>query len=99
MNYLNPATVTIPTDVNRPWGTAARNAAEGYGFFQLDMGLHKDFHLGSEARRLQFRGEAFNLLNTTNFQTANGTRSSSSFGSITRTFSQRVLQVAAKIIF
>ncbi len=98
-NYLNRATVSVPTDVSQPWGNAGRNIARGYGFFQLDIGLHKQFGLWSESSKLEFRAEAFNLLNQTNFQAPNGNISSSAFGSITTTFPARQLQFALKVLF
>ncbi len=99
VNYLNASTVTIPTDVSHPWGSAGRNIARGYPFYQLDLGLHKQFSLGGESRALEFRSEAFNLLNHTNFQAPDGNRSNSSFGSITSTFPARQLQFALKLMF
>jgi hypothetical protein len=99
LNYLNRATVSVPTDPSHPWGNAGRNVARGYGFFQLDMGLHKQFPLWSETRKLEFRAEAFNLLNQTNFMAPDANISNSSFGSITTTFPARQLQFAAKVIF
>ena len=98
-NYLNRATVLVPTDPSHPWGNAGRNIARGYPFYQLDIGLHKQFGLWSETSHLEFRAEAFNLLNQTNFFTPNSNISSSSFGSITQTFPARQLQFAMKVVF
>jgi hypothetical protein len=98
-NYLNPATVIIPTDPSQPFGNAPRNAARGTPFHQLDLGLHKSFGLKGEARRLEARIEAFNLLNKTNFQSANGNRSSSAFGTITSTYPARQMQLGVKFYF
>ena len=99
LNYLNRACVSVPTDPSHPWGNASRNSVRGYPFYQLDLGLHKQFGLPREGARLEFRAEAFNLLNQTNFQAPNSNISSSAFGSITSTFPARQLQFAAKILF
>ena len=98
-NYLNKNTVSIPTDPSHPWGTAGRNIARGYPLYQLDLGLHKQFPLWSETRRLEFRAEAFNLLNQTNFMAPNSSVSSTAYGSITSTFPARQLQFALKLEF
>ncbi len=47
-------------------GNAPRTSVRGPGFSTLDVGLSKEFPLG-EAARLQFRAEAFNVLNHPNF--------------------------------
>jgi hypothetical protein len=72
---------------------------KGYPFYQLDLGLHKQFGLWTERSRLEFRAEAFNILNQTNFQAPNSNISSSAFGSITSTFPARQLQFAMKLLF
>lgn len=97
-NYFNRTTVTIPTDPSRPFGNAGRNIARSNSFYQLDLGIGKDFVL-SEPARLQFRAEFFNLLNKTNFQAANGNRSSAAFGTITSTFDPRLIQFGLKLNF
>ena len=58
------------TDTHRPFGLG-RNAGIGPNFFSVDMRLTREFPL-SEAVSLQVTGEAFNLLNRTNFKTVNG---------------------------
>jgi hypothetical protein len=98
-NYLDRACVSVPTDPSHPWGNAGRNSVTGYPFYQLDLGLHKQFALPREGTRLEFRAEAFNIFNQTNFQAPNSNISSSAFGSITSTFPARQLQFAAKILF
>src|SRR5499433_1187070 len=78
-NYFNKSNITIPT-VDQPFGTAGRNIARGNAFFQLDLGLEKNFRLPiDEASRIQFRIEAFNLFNKTNFGAATSDRSSAAF--------------------
>ena len=58
------------TDTHRPWGLG-RNAGIGPDFFSVDMRLTRTIPL-SETVNLQVIGEAFNLLNRTNFKTVNG---------------------------
>ena len=70
INYLNPATVEIPTDRSQPFGNAPRNVARGPGFTQFDLGLHKAFGLGRDNTRLELRIEAFNLFNQTELRHA-----------------------------
>lgn len=96
--YLNLNSFSVPS-YTQPFGTAGRNIARSYPLYQLDFGLHKNFNLGSEARYLQFRAEAFNLLNQTNFQPPNTTFGNTSFGSITSTFPARQIQFALKLYF
>ncbi|MDQ6679330.1 MAG: TonB-dependent receptor [Acidobacteriota bacterium] len=98
-NYLNRATVLIPTDPSQPFGNSGRNNARSHAFYQLDAAMHKQFRLWSESSSLEFRAEAFNVFNQTNFQPANSNISSSSFGSITATFPARQLQFALKLLF
>lgn len=99
-NYLNAATVVIPTDRTKPFGNAGRNVARSHPLFQMDLGIHKDFRVPvKEGARLQFRAEMFNALNKTNFFPANGDRSSSAFGTIRTTFEPRQVQLALKFYF
>jgi hypothetical protein len=97
--YLNAAAFSVPSYA-QPWGNAPRNIARMPAFYDLDFGLHKKFPLGSEGRYLQFRAEAFNLQNRTNFAPA-GTLSSNSsgFGVFSSTFAPRQIQLALKLIF
>jgi len=97
--YLNAAAFSVPS-YTQPWGTAARNMVHDPAFYELDFGLHKNFSLLSEARYLQFRAEAFNMLNKTNFAPP-GTLSSNSsgFGVFSSSFPARQIQLALKLIF
>jgi hypothetical protein len=97
-NYLNAATVSVPTDPSRPFGTAGRNIVRAPAFFQFDLGLHKDFRV-TEGSRIEFRTEAFNLFNKTNFMAPNSNRSSNSFGTITSTQPWREIQMALRFVF
>jgi hypothetical protein len=100
-NYFNKANVIIPVDPLHPdpFGNAGRNTVRSYAIYQADLGVHKDFPLWSEGKRLEFRTELFNVLNKTNFQAPNSTAGSSAFGTIRSAFPARVIQVAAKIVF
>jgi hypothetical protein len=96
--WLNPATVVVPTDVSQPFGNAGRNIVRAPSLHQLNFGLHKDFSI-TERQTLQFRMEAFNFLNKTNFNPPNGNRSSGSFGQITSTQPARQIQFALRYAF
>jgi hypothetical protein len=69
----------------------------GFGFWELDMGLTKDFPL-TERARLQLRAEAFNLTNETNFGDPN-TLLGGTFGVVNSALPARELQFAGKIVF
>jgi hypothetical protein len=47
-------------------GNVGRNVLRGFGAWQIDFALHRTFRL-SERAGLQFRAEAFNILNHPNF--------------------------------
>jgi hypothetical protein len=97
-NYLDKNAVFAPTDPSKPFGTLARNAARGYGLFQLDLGLHKEFTV-TERVKLQFRSEIFNLTNQTNFGAPATGLSGSNYGSITSTLPARQVQFATRLSF
>lgn len=96
--YFDPACVVIPTDPSQPFGNAARNTARGDSIYQLDMALSKSFEVFKD-NRIEFRVEAFNVLNKTNFRAPNGNRSSAAFGTITQTYDPRQIQLGAKFVF
>ena len=102
-HYLNVAAFSVPA-VSQPFGNAGRNIARGPNFKELDFGVHKDFGFWSESSRLEFRAEAFNLLNTTNFNVNSGFNTtfapgSTSFGVFTTTLPARQVQMALKLVF
>ncbi|HKE02588.1 MAG TPA: TonB-dependent receptor, partial [Blastocatellia bacterium] len=98
-NDFNIPNISIPS-ANQPFGNAGRNIARSDPFYQLDFGLQKNFHLPiTEATRLEFRAEFFNLFNKTNFVAASSDRSSGTFGTIRGTFPARQIQLALKLSF
>ncbi len=101
--YLNASALTVPPGYQL-FGNAGRNALRGPAFGQLDLAAHKDFNLGSEARTLQFRVEAFNILNATNFaQPDTSLTDGANFGTftsaLTSVFPSRQVQVALRLSF
>jgi hypothetical protein len=101
VNVTDPA-LSLP-DNNHPYGTAGRNSVRFDPYYQLDMGLHKTFALYPESVKFDFRFEAFNVLNQTNYAypSSNFSPTSSSFGVVSAStiFPPRVLQFAGKIVF
>ncbi len=96
--WLDPTKVLLPTDVSRPFGNAGRNAVKGPSLHQFNLGLHKDFSI-TETHKIEFRVEAFNLLNKTNFASPNANRSSNAFGTITSAQAAREIQFALRYAF
>jgi hypothetical protein len=101
-NYLNGTNVVIPTDRSQPFGNAPRNVARGPAVYLLDVGLHKSIGLGVGQSKLEFRIEAFNVLNKTNLGAPNANRSATNFGTITslaNATTPRQLQLGIKYYF
>lgn len=85
---LNPeAYVLAPEGVE---GTAGRNSARGFGNFQTDIALRRDFVL-NERFRLQLKGEAFNVANHPMFgSVGTNMNTPTQFGLATNTLNQNL---------
>jgi hypothetical protein len=66
-------------DVEAGLGNAPRNFARGFDAVQLDTAVRREFSI-HEGWKLQFRAEAFNVLNHPNFGNVQGGFGSSNFG-------------------
>ena len=109
--FLQIAGVSAPSGAQL-FGNAGRNNLRGPAFGQFDLSVHKLFALKSEAQTLEFRLEAFNVLNATNYISPNtsiGTVSATgvlnpnaSFGTFSGSssaFPSRQLQLALRLAF
>jgi opacity protein-like surface antigen len=93
--WLNPASFAVPAAYT--FGNEGRNDLVGPRYADVDFNASKDFPI--ESTRLQFRAEAFNLFNHTNYGNPTTSVQSSSFGSITSSVAPRELQFAIKLLF
>ena len=100
--WFNPAAFLLPAAGT--WGNLGRGTYLGPGLAEVDLSLFKNTVIGEKAT-LQFRAEAFNLLNHANYGTPNaavfsGTGLNSSVGLITATATtSRQIQWGLKLIF
>jgi hypothetical protein len=88
----------VPAGQIRP-GNEKRGTLVGPGVERWDANLYKNAKL-SELFTLQFRAEAYNVLNHTNFTSFQSTRFGSSlFGKVGSSRDARQLQLALRLIF
>jgi len=81
------------------FGSSPRNLLRNPVYFNLDMGLQRNFPI-KERMRFQFRAEAFNLPNNVHFnQPGNNISSGTTFGRITGAADPRILQVVGRFEF
>jgi len=78
---INKAAFTTPQAGRQ--GTLGRNALRGFSLWQIDLALRRQLNL-TERVNLQFRAEAFNLLNHPNFGDPINDLSQGLFGQSTR---------------
>ena len=95
---INSFTAPFPGD------SGARNQIRGDGFFNIDMGLAKRWHMPwSEQQSLQFRWEVFNVTNTSKFDVQSVAPEldiSSTFGNYTGLLTNpRVMQFGLRFEF
>jgi hypothetical protein len=95
----------FPVPAAGQYGTLRRNAGLGPKFAQLDFSTSKTTQI-SEHLAVQFRAEAFNLLNHPNFANPSGYLDDVNFGNSTSTIgnsvgvgTSRQLQFAVKLLF
>jgi Carboxypeptidase regulatory-like domain len=106
---VNPNAFTAPAT---GLGDAPRNFVRGFGAWQMDMAIRRDFPI-HERLKLQFRAEAFNIFNHPNFGTINANFGQATFGQATGTLASslgvlnplyqqggnRSMQFALKFVF
>jgi len=93
---LNPTTTT--SGVLNVVGNAGRGVINGPSTTRFDFTMTKIIRFG-ESVQLQLRGEAFNILNHTNFRTIIANVTASNYGQVTAVRDPRTIQLGAKIIF
>jgi Carboxypeptidase regulatory-like domain/TonB dependent receptor len=109
----SPNVAGICCDPVGSYGDVGRNAIRGPHFVNLDVSLVRMFRI-AERLNLQFRAEAFNVLNHPNFVggyapsglyagqsygTLSQTLNATSFGEITGAYDPRIFQFALRLIF
>ena len=82
------------------YGSLQLTPVSGPGFWNVDLSLIKRTKI-KESWNLEFRAEAFNAFNHTNFVVSNENNdiNSTTFGRLTTTFNPRILQFALKLNF
>jgi hypothetical protein len=94
--WFNPAAFARPAAGT--FGAQRRNSLRNPHTWNLDMGVRKTVPIrGSNG--IEFRVEAFNVLNHPNWSGANSNPTSGSFGFVTSKTGERVIQLAAKYMF
>jgi hypothetical protein len=94
--WLNPLAFRAPA--SGAYGDLVNNSLVGPGRFNVDMGLTRSLRIGGE-RQIQFRAEAFNVLNRVNLSNPVSALNSSTFGLITSAGDPRIIQLALKYTF
>jgi hypothetical protein len=111
INYVNWNAFTLPATRNAanqllsPFGNASRNPGRTPAFYQTDLAANKKFSTPIESLKVEFRTEFYNIFNHTNLYlpssglggTLGGTPTSG--GVISSTFSPRIIQFGAKVMF
>ncbi len=84
-----------------PYGTLPRNALRGPSQTNLDLAISKHFLFLIKDKNidLELRGDAFNVLNHTQFRNPDTTITDSTFGQVSTTYDPRILQVALHLQF
>lgn len=90
---INPEAFSTPPGTST--GDATRNFARGFGEFQFNLAARRQFHL-TNALSLQFRAEAFNVLNRANFGTVDPILTDTTFGQATQMLNQSLGTVASQ---
>ena len=93
--WLNPAAFAAAPKYT--FGNVQRNSLEGPGLQEWDFSMLKDFRF-NETRRLEFRAEAFNVLNHVNYDNPTITVGPS-FGRILTAEPSRQMQFGLRFVF
>ena len=97
-HWFNQTAFLAPPPGSFRVGNEKRGVMNGPGFYRVDVGVFRNFRIYRSAS-FQLRGEAFNLLNHTNWGNPGTSATTSTFGVVTSTRDPRILQVAGKFTF
>jgi hypothetical protein len=81
------------------WGNSGRNILDGPGQMNLNFALMRNFQVGGDRGRLQFRWEAFNATNHTNLKLPVITVNTANAATITSANNSRNMQVGLRYQF
>jgi hypothetical protein len=95
-HWFDIAAFTPPQQFH--FGNAARGILVGPRYFNLDLGVHRNFRL-TEKWTLSYRWEMFNTLNHPNFNDPNAAIGNAQAGQISATAPARIMQMALKLTF
>ncbi len=94
--WFNTAAFTAPPFGY--FGDAAPGSIYGPGAMDFDMALYKDFHF-TERTMLEFRAEAFNVFNHTNFSGVQTALGAGNYGEVTSALDPRIMEFALRFSF
>ena len=80
------------------FGNAGRNILDGPGLASVNLSILKSFEV-KDGTSLQFRAEAFNALNRTNFNQPQNFAGAAGFGAVTSAQNPRLVQLGVKLLF
>ena len=80
------------------FGNAGNRILEGPGYFNVDLGVHRNFRI-TERVRMSFRWEMFNAFNRANFLVPNAAIGAAPAGQISGTLPARIMQMGLKLNF
>ncbi len=98
LSWFNATAFAAPSPASYQVGNEKRSTIQGPGYNRFDLGVFRNFRLYREYS-FQLRGEAYNVLNHTNWATVTTSATSGSFGQVTAARDPRIMQVGGKFIF
>ena len=92
-----------PTNGVAPFGNIVSNTGRGTIIGpptkRFDFSVFKNIRIGEGSKRIQLRGEAFNIFNHTNFRVISTSITAAAYGQVTTVRDPRTIQLGAKFIF
>ena len=94
--WFNVAAFATPAQYT--FGNAGVGIIQGPGFFNTDLGIHRDFRF-KEKVALTYRWEMFNSFNRANFSLPSASIGNATAGTISGTAPARIMQMALKLTY